>query len=153
VSSETRWIAVLSALTLIIGIFIGIAMDRFLFSPPPPPPVAPLASGGAARYGQMALRRLTRTLDLSPDQRDKMQEIFRRYMPELQSAGMGGDDLRSIRMKMREEIRGVLTPDQFTKFEEESRERMRRFQQMRKGEAPMPPARQGDSEPRKEEPR
>lgn len=146
-NSETRWISVLSALILVIGIFLGIAMDRFLFRPPPPPPLPPLASGGAPlSLGQLALERLTRNLNLRADQQKEMREIFDRYVPEMRHARMAGGDLLAIRMKMREEIRKVLTPEQFTKFEETYRKREERWRGMQSGGAPpappTPPAQQ-----------
>jgi Spy/CpxP family protein refolding chaperone len=129
VSSETKWIAVLSALMLLIGIFLGIAMDRFLFRPTPPPPLPPIAGRGPGdalgrRFGEMALDHMTRMLALSADQQEKTREIFQRYMPEIRRARMEGGDWMTIRMKMHEEIRKVLTPEQFAKFEEMSRRRM-----------------------------
>ncbi len=122
---------------LLIGIALGIAMDRFLFRPPLAPPPPPLASGEpGSRFGEMALRRMTRNLDLSAEQQNKMREIFTRYTPELQRARMEGGDFSEIRVKMREEIRKVLTPEQFTKFEEAFRRRLMRFQQMRERDVP-----------------
>lgn len=136
--SESRWIALLSSLMLLIGICLGIAMDRFLFRPPPPP-LPPVASGErGSRFGEMALQRMTRNLDLSAGQQEKMREIFTRYTPELRRVRMMGGDFTAIRMKMSREIRKVLTPEQFRKFEESFRRRMMRFQQMR--EPGVPPA-------------
>jgi len=124
---------------LLIGICLGIAMDRFLFRPPLPPPLPPVASGeSGSHFGEMALRRMTRNLDLSADQQERMREIFTRYTPELRRARMEGGDFTAIRLKMREEIRRVLTPEQFRKFEESFRRRMMRLQQM--PEPGVPPA-------------
>ena len=139
-SSETRWITVLSAIILVIGIFLGIALDRFLFRPPPPPPLPPIASGGGrASLGRMALDRLTRNLNLRADQQKEMREIFDRYVPELRHARLAGGDLLAIQKKMREEIRKVLTSEQFTKFEETYRRREERWRGMQSGGATAPP--------------
>ena len=130
-NSETKWITILSALMLLIGICLGIAMDRFLFRPAPPP-LPPIAGGGPGdalgrRFGKMALDHMTRVLALNAGQQEKMREIFRRYMPELRRARLEGGNLKAIRMKMREEIKKVLTPDQFGRFEEMFRRRMERM--------------------------
>jgi len=148
VNSETKWIAILSALMLLIGICLGIAMDRFLFQPAPPPPIPPIAGGGPGggpgdalgrRFGKMALDHMTRVLALNAGQQEKMREIFRRYMPELRRARLEGGDLRVIRRKMREEIKKVLTPDQFGRFEEMFRRRMERMGMQSEGTLPPPP--------------
>jgi Spy/CpxP family protein refolding chaperone len=125
---------------LLIGIFLGIAMDRFLFRPPPPP-LPPLASGEQGSHlGERALLRMTRNLDLNAEQQEKMREIFARYLPELRGAGPGGGDFTAVRMKMREEIRKVLTPDQFAKFEEAYRRRAERWRRLQgQGPTPFPP--------------
>ena len=144
-NSETKWITILSALMLLIGICLGIAMDRFLFRPAPPPPLPPIAGGGPGdaierRFGKMALDHMTHVLALSAGQQEKMREIFRRYMPELRRARRAGGDLTAIRVKMREEFKKVLTPDQFGRFEEMFRRRMGLMGMRPEGTLPPPSA-------------
>jgi Spy/CpxP family protein refolding chaperone len=121
-TAETRWISLLSALTLLIGILIGIAMDRFLFRPPHHPPY--MSEGGyhggrfGGRGGERALARMTKALDLTEDQQGKVKTIFRKYMPQVREARMKGEDTSELRTRMRGELEKVLNPDQLKKFNE-----------------------------------
>jgi Spy/CpxP family protein refolding chaperone len=122
-TSDTKWISVLSSLMLLTGILLGVAMDRLLFNPAPPPYVPPWAMGRwmTPRGGERALTRISSRLDLNDDQKAKMREIFRRYRPRLRQTFIEGGDFAAVRRKMRGEIAKVLTPEQLQKFDEMNR--------------------------------
>ena len=149
-NSEKRWIGILSALLLLLGIFVGIAMDRFLFRPPSPPASAPLA--GAPETGRrlgaaprMFLQRLVSELDLTDEQRERVEQVFRRNLPRLRAARGDRERFRAVRRQMREELDGVLTPQQRAKLEE-LKQRERGVQRGRAGERPEGPDLRGGGE-------
>ncbi len=141
-TSDTKWIAVLSSLMLLTGILLGIAMDRLLFRPAPPPYVPPWAMGRwmGPRAGERALGQLSARLDLNDDQKAKMQEIFQRYMPRLRQTFMEGGDFAAVRREMREAVAKVLTPEQLQKFDEMNRRREERRMRWHEEMPNAPPA-------------
>ncbi len=144
-TSDTKWIAVLSSLMLFTGILLGIAMDRLLFRPSPTPYVSPWAMKRSmgSRAGERGLAQLTAQLSLKDDQKEKMQEIFRRYMPRLRQALRERGNLEPVRREMRAEVAKVLTPAQLQKFDEmvqrREQRRMLRHEQMPEP-VPAPPS-------------
>jgi len=132
-NSEKRWIGVFSALLLLLGIFFGIAMDRFLFRPEPP--AAPIGAGppggdrrphGAAGF---FLDRIVSELDLTEAQRAQVQDVFRRNLPLLRAARGDRRSFQDARHRMRQELAGVLSEEQLKKFDElrrRERDQMRR---------------------------
>jgi Spy/CpxP family protein refolding chaperone len=122
-TSDTKWISILSALMLLTGILLGVAMDRLLFNPAPPPYVPPWTMGRwmSPRAGERALGRMSSRLGLNDDQKSKMREIFRRYRPRLRQTFIEGGDFAAVRREMRAEIAKVLTPEQLQKFDEMNR--------------------------------
>jgi Spy/CpxP family protein refolding chaperone len=144
-TSDTKWISVLSALMLLTGILLGVAMDRLLFNPAPPPYVPPWTMGRwmSPRSGERALARISSRLDLNNDQKAKVREIVRRYKPRLRQAFIEGGDFAAIRREMHGEIAKVLTPEQLQKFDEMNRRgeqrRMRMHSEMPNAPPPPPP--------------
>lgn len=117
-NSEKRWIGIFSALLLLLGIFVGIAMDRFLFRPPPPPPA--FEGGGAHGPGARSnffLERLTSELDLTDAQRAKVAEIFRRNIPLLRAARHDREEFRKARRRLHDELAGVLSEEQLRQLD------------------------------------
>jgi hypothetical protein len=128
-SPETKWIGVFSALVLLIGIFLGIGMDRLLFRPPPEPAFLPppaMRDRSAFRSARRLASRLGPALDLTDSQKTEMGEIFRRNLPRLRQARRQGGDFEAVRREMHEEIAKILNPEQLKEFEELSR-RQRHF--------------------------
>ncbi len=120
-SPETKWIGVFSALVLLIGIFLGIAMDRLLFRPPPEPaflPPATMRDRPPHRPASRFAARLALALDLTESQKKEMGEIFRRNLPRLRQARRQGGDFEAVRREMHAEIAKVLNPEQLRKFEQ-----------------------------------
>jgi hypothetical protein len=146
-SPETKWIGVFSALVLLIGIFLGIAMDRFLFRPPPEPaflPPAAMRDLAGPRPARHLAARLARALDLTESQKKEMGEIFRRHLPRLRQARRQGGGFEGVRREMHAEIGKILNPEQLKKFEELGR-RQRHFRKrfrnrMKQDEFPSPGA-------------
>lgn len=57
-------------------------------------------------------------LNLSSDQVQKLQEIFRQRGEQLdREAQRSRDEVRRIRVEAHEQIRGILSPEQFERFE------------------------------------
>jgi hypothetical protein len=126
---ETKWIGVFSALVLLIGIFLGIAMDRFLFRPSPEPVFLPPHAArdiAAPRPARRLAARLARALDLTESQKIEMGEIFRRHLPRLRKARRRGGRFEAVRREMHAEIEKLLNPEQLRRFEELS-QRQRDF--------------------------
>jgi hypothetical protein len=76
------------------------------------------ARGDGARLQQFLLRRLTRDLDLRPDQRDRVETVLKESGVEF--ARLREDirpRFREIRTRTREQIRAVLDAEQQQKFE------------------------------------
>ncbi len=80
-------------------------------------------------------------LNLTPDQVQKLQEIFRQRGEQMdREAQRSRDEIRRIRMEAHEQIRGVLTKEQFERFERFKQEWRKRHP--RREEPPRnPPAR------------
>lgn len=124
---ETRWMSIFSALLLLLGIFIGIAMDRFLFRPAPAPAGATYEAAGDGRPKHPMIAKLAGALDLTEEQQAEVREIFMRQLPRLRQARREGGDLGAVRREMREALSQVLSEAQLEKFEEMRRhERARR---------------------------
>lgn len=89
-----------------------------------------------AQFRQVLLDRLTRELDLTPDQRQQVEAIlgqtgqeFARLREEF------GPRVRDIRARSREKIRAILSPEQQAKFEALEKEWERRAERWRGGGA------------------
>ncbi|MFQ5458171.1 MAG: hypothetical protein ACE5FC_06955 [Myxococcota bacterium] len=120
---ETRWIGISSALLLLLGIFIGIGMDRLLFRPAPeagpgaPPFMGDVRGGGRhGPPGHRLLARLSEALELTDQQQAEVGEIFRRHLPKLRRARREGGDFQAARREMREALSKVLSEAQMEKF-------------------------------------
>jgi Spy/CpxP family protein refolding chaperone len=71
-----------------------------------------------ARFQQFQVRRLTRELDLRPEQRQQVEAILRETGQEFAKLrGEMAPRIREIRGRGRERIRAVLDPEQQAKFE------------------------------------
>lgn len=120
-NEEKRWIGIFSALLLLLGIFVGIAMDRFLFRPPPPgASVAEGPQGGSQLRprSRFFLERLISQLDLTDEQRREVEEVFQRNIPRLRAARGDRESFRAARRQMHEELGEVLTAEQMQQLEE-----------------------------------
>lgn len=113
----------LLAVAFLVGVLGGIAADRWLLRPPFGHRFEQ-RERGPARMRQSFEVRLTKELDLSEDQRasvesllaaqqNRTREIMRRVRPEIDS----------IATETRDELREILTPAQWSRFEEMRRER------------------------------
>jgi Spy/CpxP family protein refolding chaperone len=85
-----------------------------------------------ARFQQFQLKRLTRELELRPDQRQQLEAILRDTGQEFARLREDiGPRVREIRGRSREKIRAILNPDQQTKFEALEKEWERRAERWR----------------------
>ena len=82
------------------------------------------------RARQFVLRRLTRELDLQPEQQRQVEAILRDTGQEFSRLREEiGPRVRDIRERSREKIRTILTPDQQTKFATVEKEWARRHEE------------------------
>ncbi len=128
---ETRWMSIFSALLLLLGIFIGIAMDRFLFLPAPPVTGETYEAAGHRRREHPIMRKLAGALDLTEEQRADVGKIFKRQLPRLRRAWRDEGDIKALRQEMHEELSEVLNEDQLKKFEEMRRHESGRWERFR----------------------
>jgi Spy/CpxP family protein refolding chaperone len=80
-----------------------------------------------APFQQLLLKRLTRELDLRPEQRQQVETVLRETGQEFARLREEVDPrVREIRVRSREKIRAILTPEQQAKFEALEKEWLRR---------------------------
>ena len=90
------------------------------------------------RSRQFMLKRLTRELDLRPEQQQQVEAILRETGQEFARLREEiGPRMRDIRGRIREKIRAMLSPEQQAKFEALEKEWERRAERWR-GEASRP---------------
>ena len=86
----------------------------------------------SARYQQFLLRRLTRELDLTSDQRQQVETILRDAGQEFSRLREEfGPRVREIRARSRDRIRAILDPGQQARFEKVAEEWERRAERWR----------------------
>lgn len=63
--------------------------------------------------------RLFKDVNLTNDERGQLKAIHQKYAPQMKAAHQSGDKatIQSLRTQELDEMRGVLTPDQQTKFD------------------------------------
>lgn len=84
------------------------------------------------RFQQQVLRRLTRELDLRPEQRQQVEGVLRETGQEFARLQEEvGPRLRDIRGRSREKIRAILNPEQQAKFQTLEKEWERRAERWR----------------------
>ncbi len=108
------WFGLFVAVVFLLGVAVGLGAARFLrLGPPfgrggpPGPPPTPAA----------VLERMSRELNLSAEQQQQLQEVFRQgtdRMQQLQTATREQFDAERTRLEA--DIERVLTPDQQTKY-------------------------------------
>lgn len=90
-----------------------------------------------ARLQQFLVRRLTRELDLRPDQQQQVEAILRETGQEFARLREEiGPRVLDIRGRSREKIRAILSPEQQAKFEALEKEWERRAERWRGGGVP-----------------
>lgn len=102
-----------------LGLVCGTIVERkFLRSPGP--------SGDRGRpydYNRM-IERLSDDLALSDEQKSAVRTAFQEHRREIETMRRQiGEDMRSQEQKLREELKTILTPEQFAKFEERNKRR------------------------------
>jgi Spy/CpxP family protein refolding chaperone len=84
------------------------------------------------RFRELVLKRLTKELDLQPEQRQKVEAILRETGQEFARLKVDMDPrIREIRGHSRERMRAILTPEQRTKLEVLEKEWERRAERRR----------------------
>ena len=90
--------------------------------------------GHKERSPEKLTERLTQKLSLNPEQKGKVQEIFQRSFPEMKKLkDEQFEAKKAFRMKVGDEIRGFLNPDQQTKFDELKAKMQERMERKREG--------------------
>ncbi|WP_210521362.1 hypothetical protein [Hymenobacter terricola] len=127
----------------------GSAAAQVPATPAPPAMAAPAA--GRPSPDQQADRRaqyLTKELGLSPDQQARLMPILLAQRQDMQAMraqvstggrrrGMG-QDLKASQAKFNEQIKGVFTPEQFTKFTQMQEEQRDKMRERRQNGGPLP---------------
>ncbi len=122
------------ALLLLLAFLLGVATGALGFGLYQPRTGWWRPSRDPAQFQQFLLKRLTRELDLRPDQRQQVEAIlgetgqeFARLREEI------GPRVRDIRARSREKIRAILGTEQSAKFEALEKEWERRAERWRGG--------------------
>ncbi len=108
------------AVVLLLGIFAlglvcGVIAERRLLRAPAP---------RGRPYSQGVVERLGRDLALSDVQKKAIQRAFQDNRREIDAMRRRiGEDMRLQEQKLREQFEGILTPEQFEKFEKRNRRR------------------------------
>lgn len=145
-AASRGWMGAALGLTLVVGVSLGVALDRFVLTTPEahvaadPPARAEgdasrsgNANGGSSRHREPLLTRLTRELELTADQQADLEAVLasnRERADSFWKQSRGG--YRSLREEFRDAIRAVLTDDQRERFnamltrDEERRQQRRR---------------------------
>lgn len=94
--------------TFVLGLASGVGLARLLGPPHPPPP--PLGGPPGDPIAE---------LDLTPEQRARVEAIRERYRPDLEAVLREGfPRMRALHERMREEVRAVLEPEQLRRLDE-----------------------------------
>lgn len=135
---------------VLLAALVATATTSFAQVPPSTRPVATAQAGARhqASPEQQAERRaqyLAKELGLSPDQQAKLQPILLAQRQEMMSfrdkAGAGapgrrqgmGQQFKASQAKYEEQIRAVLTPEQFAKFDQMKDDRREQMREQRQG--------------------
>jgi protein CpxP len=115
-------------------------------TPAAPAQTAPLNTrGGAMRspeqQAEAQAQRLAKELNLSADQQTKVQQLMAAQRQEMQTAIQNaggnrramGQAMRAGRDKFNGQLQTVLTPDQYTKYQQMMAERRAKMQERRQG--------------------
>lgn len=117
-----RWqVIAAAALLFASGIGTGLFLARGSASPRPRPDAAARPEAQFARLMEArlsAIRRMERELDLTPEQREKIEALVKETQSRTKQAWQDMQPrLRDEFRTLREGIRGVLTPEQQRQFE------------------------------------
>ena len=113
-----------ACVALLVTVSIGLAQDP-----------AAKNTDGPRRWNHKRgnhVERLTRALDLTPDQQAKVKAIFEQAKPQIQAAREEGrQKAQAIRENIQAQIRPILTPAQQQKYDaiKKAREDMRKARQ------------------------
>jgi Spy/CpxP family protein refolding chaperone len=116
------WFSLFVLAVFCVGLAVGLVLGRRM--PPPPfgrPGMFMAGPGGPAGRGGrpgMLIERLNRELQLSDDQRARVQSIFEARRPHLEAIQRDtADRAREEQRQLQAEIRKVLTPEQQGRFD------------------------------------
>jgi hypothetical protein len=112
------WFTSFALVLLLAGASIGIVVDRLWLLPPPPAAGRILDDAGLlSRIGPRSIEMLQRRLDLTADQRTRLEVVLKDWSVRTAALqdGLREQFLESQR-GLRTDIEGVLTPDQIEKF-------------------------------------
>ena len=140
------WFSLFVLVVFCVGVAGGVALDRSLnrraafgrggprgpmdLGPGGPGPGGPGPGGGPRRGGgpppRVLVDRLASELDLTADQRTKIEEVLTARRARLESVQREvRDRFEAEQRSLRDEIRKVLTPEQQEKFDKNEQERAR----------------------------
>ena len=141
--SRTRiWFALFVLAVFAMGLAAGVLMGRRMGPPPRPGAAGPPVRGGLPPPDRL-IERLDRDLQLSADQRQRIESILEARRPRIEAVQR--EVIARAEREQREmqaEIRGVLTPEQQERFDRWLAQRGRSGRG-RGGMGPMGPGRGG----------
>lgn len=130
------WFAVFVLAVFAVGLLSGVALDRYLLFARRPAfarGLGPMGPGVPGIFGVRQPRptdiavRISRELDLSAEQKAKLEAIFKRGSERMQAFHSGTRrQFDELREQLDSEISAILTPEQRAKFEEQRASRRRR---------------------------
>ena len=121
-ASANKWMGVTLVATLVIGIGVGVLIDRFLLAPPPVHSDADDASRRGDRdhrdRGRRMVERLRSGLELTDDQVTQLEEVMDENHETAHEFWKNSrEEYESLRMQFRADIRELLTEEQQVKFD------------------------------------
>ena len=119
----SSWKVILAALVIFVS---GITTGALIRRPPERPPT-PESAPAPGKFRTDALRKITRELDLTAEQREAVEKTLKESQERTRLLwDQIGPDLREESRLARQNIARILTPEQRKKFEEAMDKRRRR---------------------------
>jgi len=135
---------------IVFAFVIGLIVGGFVMAALVKTHAVHFMRGGPPRMHEVIGRELTGNLELSPSQREEVAKILAEYETVFRALGQKSkDDLQATARDMETRIRGVLSPEQQKRFDENVRRVHERMEHRRDREGPAPPpASRGSDAPR-----
>jgi len=122
VASAKKWMGVTLVATLVLGMGVGILVDRFVLASTVHSRAGDVDRGGSGDHrdrGQRMVERLRSGLDLTDDQAARLEGIMNKNHETAHEFWQNSrQEYEALRRQFRADIRGLLNEDQQVKFDE-----------------------------------
>lgn len=109
------WIILSLIVVFLAGVTGGIFIDKYLIKKYPKWVKSERRDGGRSRFPSLEM--MSEELGLSPEQQERIREIFRNNEERFKKLGNQiQEQVSGMRIQLRKQIEGVLTPEQKKKF-------------------------------------